>query len=104
MKLAHLQLQYGGHANVRMGSNCDLRHRLALRLKCGDALHLALPAEVGLEFGKDPQHVKEALPGCGGGVHLLLCHQQVRALLPERPDDVLKVGYGTGQPVNAGYD
>jgi hypothetical protein len=36
---------------------------------------MAEAAKDGLELSKDPQHVEEALPGCCGGVRLLLCHQ-----------------------------
>jgi hypothetical protein len=63
----------------------------AVRLRSGDAFHLALFPEIGLELGKHPQHVEEALPRGRPGVDRLLGGLQGDATPSEVMDDVLQV-------------
>ena len=76
----------------------------AVRLRPGDALHLALFPKIGLELGEYPQHVEEALPRGCAGVDRLFSRLQGDATLPEVVDDVLQVAQRTGKPIDPGHD
>src|SRR5258705_10844350 len=76
---------------------------VAVRLRPGDALHLALFPKIGLELGEYPQHVGEALPRRCAGVDRLFSRLQGDATLPEDVDDVLQVAQRTGKPIDLGH-
>src|SRR5262249_38216017 len=64
------------------------------------ASKLAFFAQVGLEFGKDAEHVKETLSGSGRGIDWLLCDPKDYASGLECADDVLQIADRAGEPVD----
>ena len=57
----------------------------------GDALGLALPAQIGLELGEDAQHIEEGLARRRGRIHRLIGCGQMRALGLQVRDDGLQI-------------
>lgn len=67
-----------------------------------DPLGLALAPQIGLEFGKHPEHVEECLAGGRRGIDGLLRCEEMGALHVEAIDDHLKVVQRASQPVDPG--
>src|SRR5262249_9767953 len=67
----------------------------------GDAFELAFFAQVGLELGKDAEHVEKALAGRGRGIDWLLCDSKDYASGLECADDVLQIADRAGEPVDS---
>ena len=94
---------------VESAHGCAVYGRLAafvdaFGLRPGDPLGLALAPQVGLEFGKDAEHVEEGLAGGGGRVDRLLRRAQRSAFPPQLAHDVLQVADRTGEPVDSPKD
>ena len=58
-------------------------------------------AQVGLELGKDAEHVEERLAGSGRGVHGLFGGSEMGALVLECGDDDLEITHRARQAVDA---
>src|SRR3954470_5951819 len=69
-------------------------------LGLGDAFHLSLFAQVGLELREHPEHIEEALAGRAAGIDRLLGGLQRGALRLHGPNDVLQVSDAAGEPVD----
>ena len=73
----------------------------AALLRRGDPLDLALAAQVGLEVGKDAEHVEERLACSGRGVHGLFGGGEMGALVLEGRDNDLEITHRARQAVDA---
>ena len=73
-----------------------------LNLRRCDALKLPLAPQVGLELGKNAQHVQKRLTRRRSGIDRLFRCPEVRTLLAKLMHDVLQVPHAPGEAVNAG--
>ena len=90
LQLAHLSRVDRGHPTLVDAGSLGL----------GNALELALLAQVGFELGEHPQHVEEGLAGGGAGIDGLLGGAQRDASGLEGAHDILQVADGPGQAVD----
>ena len=75
----------------------------AAHLGGGDPFQLPFAAQIGLEFGEHAKHVEKGLAARRRGINRLLGRAQGDALGLQRVYDVLQVGDGASEPVDAGW-
>ena len=94
----HLTANFcGGDTCIKSGLNghyIDLRWVPSIgpfARGCLDPFGLSLPAEIGLELGKDPEHIEECLACCSGCVHGLLRGRKMCVPFLQACDDDLEI-------------
>ena len=75
---------------------------MPLALGSLDPFELPLPAQIGFELGKDPQHVEERLAGGRAGIDRLLGRLEGHPFAAQLVDDVLQIFDRAGEAVDPG--